>query len=64
MSKPDISRLERNVIKYAMLRLKSWKKEYPQGLLPFGTPGGIRRKDGWHFVNACLELEKARGENK
>jgi len=56
-----IDKLEREVLRWTMLRLKSWKKENPKGLLPFGDPQGVRTKAGYNMIRACLELEKRRG---
>lgn len=62
MKTNGIEKLERKVIATAMKRLQRWKRENPKGLVPFGKPQSIVRKDGWNFVKACLDLDAARSK--
>lgn len=64
MKKSDIKRLEGLVIKYALQRLKEWKREYPDGLLPKDHPSATRSKPGRKMIEACLELEDAMKRSK
>ena len=57
MTKKEIAKLERDIVRYAMQRLKLWKKDHPEGLLPRSQPRGIRSLPGWRLVRACLRLE-------
>ena len=59
-STEEIGRLERDIVKYAMQRLRSWKKEHPEGLHPKGHPQACRHESGRKMIEACLALEKLR----
>ena len=54
------SELEKEIVTLAMRRLKSWKKENPKGLIPFGEQGAPHDRYGHRLIEACLELEKMR----
>lgn len=56
------SQLEREIVKYAMQRLKIWKREHPNGMYPEGHPQAMRHKCGRKMIEACLALEKLNGK--
>lgn len=51
------AKLEREIVKWAMVRLKEWKKENPGGL-----SGTFKSKTGRKMIEACLALEKLRAK--
>ena len=60
MTKKEKAKLEAEIVKHAMLRLKEWEKNYPQGLLPRSHPDCIKNIHGWRMIRACLALKAAR----